>query len=292
MSSKLTQLTESSPSVPPTYFLFGSGVFSQLGSPWFMASSGSFDPSQVYDGYKAVEFFNPSFNECLEKGKQCSQHLNPRSSKFHHFFVGKKPCQWPGVPLYNIRRYFWSKEDWPFGKELPVSEAPTSDGTSGYSSLTGSRKRDISRWTNVGATIPTDGRPIYSSSEVPIHRINNQGVVKRIRVLDSPTNLDSEGSAELDGEEVEVVSPSIFHLSSTLPTKPPAKKFHSKVILSIPRSFKPVLPTVSSSTPPPSPNPSTYGPALASPIKAIPHSTAQAITSPHFPKIATCFQHQ
>ncbi|MBW0490833.1 hypothetical protein O181_030548 [Austropuccinia psidii MF-1] len=32
-----------------------------------------------------------------------------------------------------MRRYLWSKKDGPFGKELPVSEAPTPDGTSGYS---------------------------------------------------------------------------------------------------------------------------------------------------------------
>ncbi|MBW0474951.1 hypothetical protein O181_014666 [Austropuccinia psidii MF-1] len=118
--------------------------------------------------------------------------------------------------------------------------------------------------------IHTDGRPIYSSSEVPICRINNQGVVKRIRILDSPTNPDAEGSAELDGEEVEVVNKLIGHLSSTFPTKPPAKKLHSKVILSIPRNFQPVLPTVPSSIPPPSPNPSTYRAALASQIRPSP----------------------
>ncbi|MBW0584350.1 hypothetical protein O181_124065 [Austropuccinia psidii MF-1] len=54
MSSKLTELTESSPSAPPPSVLRGSGVFSQLSSP-SMASSGHFYPSQTYDGYKAVE---------------------------------------------------------------------------------------------------------------------------------------------------------------------------------------------------------------------------------------------
>ncbi|MBW0578375.1 hypothetical protein O181_118090, partial [Austropuccinia psidii MF-1] len=135
-----------------------------------MASSGHFDPSQTYGGYRA------------------------------------KPCCRTGVPSSNVRRYLWSRKDGPFGKEFPVSEAPTPDGTSGFCQLTGSRQRDVARWTNVGASIPVGGRPIYSSSEVPISRINTEGVVKRIRrISDSPTDPDAEGSDELDGEEVEVV---------------------------------------------------------------------------------------
>ncbi|MBW0525518.1 hypothetical protein O181_065233 [Austropuccinia psidii MF-1] len=52
MSSKLTEITESSPSSPPPSVLCGSGILSQLASPWSMASSGHFDPAQTYDGYK------------------------------------------------------------------------------------------------------------------------------------------------------------------------------------------------------------------------------------------------
>ncbi|MBW0467140.1 hypothetical protein O181_006855 [Austropuccinia psidii MF-1] len=146
-----------------------------------MASSGHFDSSQIYDGYKAVEVLDPSCTECLKKGRKCFQHYNPRPSKYHHCFVGKKPCQHPGAALSNVRRYLWSKKGGPFGKEFPVSEAPTPDGTPGYFSLNGSRKRDVARWTDVGGPIPAGGRPIYSSSEVPISRIKNKGVVKRIR---------------------------------------------------------------------------------------------------------------
>ncbi|MBW0573861.1 hypothetical protein O181_113576 [Austropuccinia psidii MF-1] len=92
MSSKLTELTESSPSAPPRSVLCGSGVFSQLSSP-SMASSGQFDPSQTYDGYRAVEILDPACTECLAKGKDCFQHYNPRSSKCHSCFIGKKPCR-------------------------------------------------------------------------------------------------------------------------------------------------------------------------------------------------------
>ncbi|MBW0589374.1 hypothetical protein O181_129089, partial [Austropuccinia psidii MF-1] len=67
MSSKLTELTESSPSAPPPSVLCGSGIFSQLSSP-SMASSGHFDPSQTYDGFRAVEGLDPGCTECLAKG--------------------------------------------------------------------------------------------------------------------------------------------------------------------------------------------------------------------------------
>ncbi|MBW0573990.1 hypothetical protein O181_113705, partial [Austropuccinia psidii MF-1] len=132
MSSKLTEITESSPSTPPPSVLCGSGIFSRLYSP-SMASSGHFNPSQTYDGYKAVEILDPACTECLARGKDCFQHYNPRSSKCHYFFIGKRPCCCTGVPTSNVRRYLWSRKDGPFGKELPFSEAPTPDGTSGYS---------------------------------------------------------------------------------------------------------------------------------------------------------------
>ncbi|MBW0480212.1 hypothetical protein O181_019927 [Austropuccinia psidii MF-1] len=91
--------------------------------------------------------------------------------------------------------------------------------------LTGSRKRDVARWTNVGGSIPVGGRSIYSSLEFPISRINTKGVVKRIRrIADSPPDLDAEGSDELD-EEVEVVKNPIGQQSSTSPSQLPAKRF-------------------------------------------------------------------
>ncbi|MBW0571782.1 hypothetical protein O181_111497 [Austropuccinia psidii MF-1] len=97
MSSKLTELTEYSPSAPPTSVLCGSGVFSQFSSP-SMASSGHFDPSQMYDRYREVESLDPSFTECLAKGTDCFQRYNPRYSKCHYCCIGKKPCCRTGVP--------------------------------------------------------------------------------------------------------------------------------------------------------------------------------------------------
>ncbi|MBW0496915.1 hypothetical protein O181_036630 [Austropuccinia psidii MF-1] len=96
------------------------------------------------------------------------------------------------------------------------------------------------RWTNSGGPIYTS-RLIYSSSEVPISRINNQGVVKRIsRIADSPTDPDAEGSDKLDGEKVEVVNQSIGNLSSASPTQPSSKKLHSQIIPITPRTFQPI----------------------------------------------------
>ncbi|MBW0581146.1 hypothetical protein O181_120861 [Austropuccinia psidii MF-1] len=132
MSSKLTELTESSPSAPPPSVICGSGVFSQLYSP-SMASSGHFDPSQIYDEYRAVEILDPACTACLAKGKDCFQHYNSQSSKYHSCFIGKKPCRCTVVLSSNVRRYLWSRKDGPFGKEFPLSEAPTPDGTSGFS---------------------------------------------------------------------------------------------------------------------------------------------------------------
>ncbi|MBW0512476.1 hypothetical protein O181_052191 [Austropuccinia psidii MF-1] len=110
MSSKLTELTESSLSAPPPSVLHGSGILSQFSSP-SMASSGHFDPTQIYDSYKAVKALDPACTKCS----------------------AKKPCHQTGKQTSNVRRYLCSKKDGPFGKEFPVSEAPTLDGTSGYS---------------------------------------------------------------------------------------------------------------------------------------------------------------
>ncbi|MBW0593928.1 hypothetical protein O181_133643, partial [Austropuccinia psidii MF-1] len=128
----MTEITESPPSSLPPSVLCGYGIFSQLSSP-SMASSGHFDPSQIYDGYRAVEILDASCTECFANGKVFFQHYNPQSSKCHYCFIGKKPCHCTGVPSSNVRRYLWSRKDGPFGKEFPVSEAPTLDVTSGFS---------------------------------------------------------------------------------------------------------------------------------------------------------------
>ncbi|MBW0532310.1 hypothetical protein O181_072025 [Austropuccinia psidii MF-1] len=249
-----------------------------------MASSGHFDPSQTYDGYKAVEVLDPAFTEFLKKGEQLFQPYNPWSSQCHHFFIGKKPCKCLGAPISNIQWYLWSRKDGSFGRNFPVSEAPTPNATSG--------KRDVARWTNVGGPIPIDGRPIYSSSEVPISRINSQGVVNIVRIVsDSPTDPNAEGSDELDGEDVEVVPNSIGHQSVLhLPTcfqkiskpsntkylqKNPTSPFHYSIFYSssFTKSFH-------------------FQACAGFTSEAITRPTSQEFTNGHLPNLTTCGQLQ
>ncbi|MBW0543356.1 hypothetical protein O181_083071 [Austropuccinia psidii MF-1] len=128
-----------------------------------MASSGHFDPTQTYYSYKAVELLDPACTKRFAKGTDCFENYNPRSPKCHYCFIGKKPCRRTGKQASNFRRYLCSKKDGPFGKEFPVSEAPTLDGASGYTDLTGSMQRDVARWTNVGGPIPVQSQIIPST---------------------------------------------------------------------------------------------------------------------------------
>ncbi|MBW0547312.1 hypothetical protein O181_087027 [Austropuccinia psidii MF-1] len=128
-------------------------------------------------------------------------------------------------------------------------------------------QRDVARWTNVGGPIPVGGRPIYSSSEVPISRINTEGIVKRIRqIANSPPNQDAEGSDESDGEEVEVLPNSAGHPSNNSPSKLPAKRLQIQVIPSTPRTFQPTLATI----PPASPHSSHTRPAFNPAVRPSP----------------------
>ncbi|MBW0524462.1 hypothetical protein O181_064177 [Austropuccinia psidii MF-1] len=132
-------------------------------------------------------------------------------------------------------------------------------------------QRDVTRWNNVGESIPVCGRLIYSSSEVPISRINTEGVVKRIRrIADSPTDPDSERSVELDGEEVVVVPQSVGQPSSTSSSQPLASRFQSQVIPSTPRTFQPVLASIPTTLPPHSPSPSHDRPAFNKAVRPSP----------------------
>ncbi|MBW0530509.1 hypothetical protein O181_070224 [Austropuccinia psidii MF-1] len=144
-------------------------------------------------------------------------------------------------------------------------------GTDLLDVVTGSRQRDVARWTNAGGPIPIGGRPIYYSSEVPISRINTEGVVKIIRrISDSPTDPDAEGSDELDGEEVEVVPLSVGHQSRTSSSQPLSNRFQSQVIPSTPRAFQPVLASIPTSLPPSSPSPSHSRPSLTQAVRPSP----------------------
>ncbi|MBW0588080.1 hypothetical protein O181_127795 [Austropuccinia psidii MF-1] len=161
--------------------------------------------------------------------------------------------------MSTIKRYLWRKKDVLFEKQFPVPEAPTPK--------------------NVGGPISTGGRQCYSSSQFSSSRLNTQVLVKRIReISDSPTYLD--------GEEVEVINTLVGHSSGSSPTKPPVKKFHSHIIPSNTKNFPPVVSSLPSSIPPPSPKPSTSRPFLDSQTKPSP------MTQPKPSPITTCGQKQ
>ncbi|MBW0565811.1 hypothetical protein O181_105526 [Austropuccinia psidii MF-1] len=186
-----------------------------------------------------------------------------------------------GVLSSNVRRHLWSRKDGPFGKEFPVSEEPTPDGLQDF------LNRDVAGWTSVGGLIAVGGRPIYSSSEVPISRNNTEGVVKvvnRIRRTDnSPTDPDAEGSDEWHDEKVQVVPPSVGHPSSNSSTQPLTNRFQSQVIPSTPRTFQPILASIPTTIPPPSPITSHSRPALNPAVKPSPaqKSRDSPITTSH-----------
>ncbi|MBW0594044.1 hypothetical protein O181_133759, partial [Austropuccinia psidii MF-1] len=165
-------------------------------------------------------------------------------------------------------------KDGPFGKEFPVPEKPTPDGTSGFSQF--------------------GGRPIYSCSEVPISRTNTEGVVKvvkRIRSIDdSPTDPDAEASDELDGEEVQVAPHSVGHPSSNSSTQPLANRFQSQVIPSTPRTFQPILASIPTTIPPPSPSTCHARPALNPAVRPSPvqkFRNSPITTSHQLPPVAS-----
>ncbi|MBW0552431.1 hypothetical protein O181_092146 [Austropuccinia psidii MF-1] len=166
-------------------------------------------------------------------------------------------------------------------------------GTDILDVVTCSRKRDVTRWTNVGGPIPIGGRPIYSSSEVPISRINTEGVVKRIRrIADYPTDPDAEGNDELDGEEVVVVPHSVDHQSSTSYPQPLSNRFQSQVIPSTPRTFQPVLASIPTSLPPASPSPSPCQACLESSSKTITQPETKELNHNHLSTTPTYGQFQ
>ncbi|MBW0572314.1 hypothetical protein O181_112029 [Austropuccinia psidii MF-1] len=161
--------------------------------------------------------------------------------------------------IYGVKRIGPLEKSFQFFRNLHLIE------------LQGFLIRDVARWTNVGGPIPVGGRPIYSSSEVPISRINTDGVVKRIRrISDSPPDPDAEGSDELDGEEVEVSPHLVGHQSSTCSSQPLANRFHCHIIPSTPRTFQPTLATIPTSLLPASPSPSHDRPAFNPAVRTSP----------------------
>ncbi|MBW0564513.1 hypothetical protein O181_104228 [Austropuccinia psidii MF-1] len=151
-------------------------------------------------------------------------------------------------------------------------------------------------WRPPGPNFAGDPGPIHYSSEVPISRTNTDGVVKLVkkirRIADSRFDPDDEGSDDLDGEEVEVVPHSVNHPSSNSSAQPHSNIFQSQVVPSTPRAFQPMLASIPSTIPPPSPTtshtrpalnpevrPSPLQPSIISPITTSPQLQSEASSS-------------
>ncbi|MBW0521696.1 hypothetical protein O181_061411 [Austropuccinia psidii MF-1] len=201
-----------------------------------MASTGDLDPTQVYDGYKAVEVLDPACTDCLAKGKDCFEHYNHRSQNSttaslgrSHATILRSRLQTSGG-ICGVRRMGLLEKSSQFLRPLLLMV------------LQGILLRDVARWTNVGGPIPVGGRPIYLGSEAPISRMITEGIVKQIRhIANSPPNPD--------GEEAEVVPNSSGHPSNTSPFQPPSKMFQRQIIPCTPRNFQPTLATIPTSSP-------------------------------------------
>ncbi|MBW0588564.1 hypothetical protein O181_128279 [Austropuccinia psidii MF-1] len=122
---------------------------------------------------------------------------------------------------------------------------------------------------------------------IPAQRSQSQRVVKLVnrirRIYDPPTDPDAEGSDELDGEEVQVVPHSVGHPSSNSSTQPLAKRFQSQVVPSTPRTFQPILASIPTTIPPPSPSTSHARPSLSPEVRPSPvqKSRNSPITTSH-----------
>ncbi|MBW0571533.1 hypothetical protein O181_111248 [Austropuccinia psidii MF-1] len=122
-------------------------------------------------------------------------------------------------------------------------------------------------------------RAVLMYSEVPNARINNEGIVKRIRgISNSPPDPNAEGSDQLYGEEAEVILSSAGHPSNSFPSQPPANRFESQIIPSTPRNFQHTLATIPTSILNASPHSSHTRPALNPEVR--PSPIQQSIESP------------
>ncbi|MBW0497106.1 hypothetical protein O181_036821 [Austropuccinia psidii MF-1] len=242
-----------------------------------MAPSGHFDPGQTCDDYKAVEALmllvlnvwpreKISSNISIQNIQTAISALLGRS---HVVILGQKLTI--SEELYGTKRMDLLGKSSQFLRALLLIV------------LQDILIRDVERWNNFGGPIPAGGRPIYSSSAVPISRINTEGVVKwRRQIANSACDLDAEGSDELDGEEVEVVKDHFGHQYSASTYHTPSKRFPSRFIHSIPRNFQPTLATIPTSLLPALPSSSHTRPVIIPAVRPSPiqqSRTSSIVTS-------------
>ncbi|MBW0540438.1 hypothetical protein O181_080153, partial [Austropuccinia psidii MF-1] len=230
MSSKLTELTESFPSAPPPSVLHGSGILGQFfHHQWLLLVI--IIPPKFMTVTRKLRFLILLVLNVWQREKNFLNITIPDLQNAttvslggsHAVKLGSK-IQTSGGTCEVRRMGLLEKSSQSLRLLLLIA-------------LQGILLRNVSRWTNIGG-------PRFSSSEVPISRINTEGIVKRIRqIANSPPDPDAAGS-------------------DYSPSQPPSKRFKSQVIPSTPRNFQPTLATISTSIPPASPHSSHNRPAL------------------------------
>ncbi|MBW0535035.1 hypothetical protein O181_074750 [Austropuccinia psidii MF-1] len=243
MSSKLISICDSNHSDYPPSVHYGSSVFDNLRqvSEESMAPRKIYDIDKTYDGIKSVGVIEPPCINFQKMGVPYAKSATARSTRCQFRNLGKRNCykanhRFQGNPRILLRSI---KKHGIFGLEAPVDEPPTSGATSGHSncdlncqgiselqtsmvlissaSVTGSRMRGVQQWTNTncscantGGPIPPQGKPIGVAPEVPIlvtRKDRQLGKLKRNLVVQDEIDTDSEGSDEIDGEELEITTP-------------------------------------------------------------------------------------
>ncbi|MBW0546284.1 hypothetical protein O181_085999 [Austropuccinia psidii MF-1] len=164
MSSKLTSICDSNHSDSPPSLLYGACVFDNLRE----LSEESMDPIEIYDinktyhGFESVSVIEPPCINCQKKGVPCVESATSRSTRLQFCNLGKGNFSQANHRFPDNPRRVWSsiKKGGRFGLVAPFEEPPTSDSTSGHSSLTGSRMRGVQQWTNTRSSWANTGGPI------------------------------------------------------------------------------------------------------------------------------------
>ncbi|MBW0570001.1 hypothetical protein O181_109716 [Austropuccinia psidii MF-1] len=184
-----------------------------------MALTEIYDITRNYNGFKSVRAIEPPCTSCQRKGIPCVESATARSTRCQFFNLGKRNFSQAHYSFPDNPRRLWSiiKKGGRFGLEAPVDEPPTSDSTSGHSNLTCSRMRGVqqwnntsSSWANIGGSIHPQVNPIGLAPEVPISVTRKDGKLGRLKrnlVVQDEIDTHSEGSDEIDGEELEMTTP-------------------------------------------------------------------------------------
>ncbi|MBW0493418.1 hypothetical protein O181_033133 [Austropuccinia psidii MF-1] len=221
MSLRLTSLCESNHYDSPPSVLDGLGVFDNLRelSEESMAPTEIYDITKNYNCFKSVRVIEPPCTNCKRKGIPCVESATSRSTRCQFCNLGKTNCSQAHYSFPDNPKRLCSsiKKGGIFRLEAPVDEPPTSDATSGYCNLTGSRMRGFqqwnntsSSWANIEGSIHPQGHPIRVAPEVPIlvtRKDGKLGRLKRNLVVQDEIDTDAEGSDEIDGEELEITTP-------------------------------------------------------------------------------------